>query len=360
MSDPTQPPVTPQQPGQQPGQQPAPATQMVPQQQPGQQQPPAYPQQGYPPQPGYAAPQQGYAPPQPGYAPPQPGYPPQQGYPPQPGQAYAGGPPPAAPWQQTGPPAGSNHSSSKGKTIGLIVAGVVAVGAIGGIGALVLGGGDDERPSSAEVTPGGNGSGILDPEPVGSAPPQPDGSTSPEPTPTEPAPTEPAPTEPPPAPPAPSGNGVVIGSNGVQVIVPPDWQIDAQGADDIGLSNGQNSWVYGLTGVEDPSVEAGNVLQANLSYFTGGDSYTQLETYDTVPQQAYGAIVSLASIDYQALWVDSQSTFPLYGKIFAAVRQDGAVLMIAIEHTPPEEFDASIPAWSPILQGSLDTFAGVG
>jgi len=327
MSDPTLPP-----------QKPAPATQMVPQQ-------PAYP------------PQQGYLPP------PQQGYPPQQqGYPPQPGQAYAGGPPPAAPWQQTGPPAGSNHSSSKGKTIGLIVAGVVAVGALGGIGAVVFGGGGDDSSGSATVRPGGEGSGILDPQPVGSAPPQPDASTPPDAQPTEP--TEPAPpTEPPtepPAPPVPSGNGVAIGSNGVQVIVPPDWQIDAQGENDIGLSNGKNSWVYGLTGVADPSVEASSVLQSNLEYFTGGDSYSQLETYDVVPQQPSGAIVSLASIDYQALWVDSQSTFPLYGKIFAAVRQDGAVLMIAIEHTPPEDFDGSIPSWSPILQGSMDAFAGLG
>ncbi|GEP36395.1 hypothetical protein NPS01_00580 [Nocardioides psychrotolerans] len=346
MSDPTQP--------QQPAQQPAPATQMVPQQQPGQQ--PVPPAQAYP--------QQGYAPPQQGYAPPQQGFPPQPGYPPQPGQAYAGGPPPAAPWQQTGPPAGSNHSSSKGKTIGLIVAGVVAVGALGGIAAVVFGGGDDERPSSAEVTPGGSGSGILDPEPVGSAPPQPDGSTPPAPTPTEPAPSEPVPTEPieptEPVPPAPSGSGVAIGSNGVQVIVPPEWTIDAQGEDSLSLSNGESSFIYALTGVADPSVEASSVLQQNLAYFTGGESYTQLEVYDVAPQEAFGSIVSLASIDYQALWVDAQGSFPLYGKIFAAVRQDGSVLMLNVEHSPPEDFDASIPTWFPVIGGSLDTFAGVG
>ncbi len=319
MSDPTQP------------QQPAPATAMVP------------PQQAYPP------------------------HPPQQAYPPPPPQqAYAAGPPPAAPWQQTRPPAGSNHSSSKGKTIGLIVAGVVAVGALGGIGAAVLGGGDDGSPGSTEVRAGGEGSGILNPEPVGSAPPAPSAPTAPQGSTAPAEPTEPAeplpPTEPsePAVPTVPTGNGVVIGSNGVQVVVPPDWQIDSQGDNSLGLSNGQSSWVYALTGVDDPSIEASSVLQQNLGYFTGGDSYSQLEVGDVAPQPPSGALVSIASIDYQALWVDSQGSFPLYGKIFAAVRQDGVVLLIAIEHTPPKDFDASIPSWAPILQGSLDAFAGVG
>lgn len=369
MSDPTQPPVQPPVDPAQPGQ-PAPATQMVPQQQPGQQQPPpqgypqqAYPQQayppqgqpaqpGYPPQPGYAPPQQGYAPPQPGYAPPQQGYPPQPGYPPQ----FPGLPPGAA---IPRPPAGSNFSSGKGKTIGLIVAGVVAVGAIGGIGALVFGGGDDEKAQSS--SPGQN-SGILDPQPVGSAPPAPSepGEPTAPPEPTEPAaptPTpEPEPPVDPPAPPAGEGSFVTLSGNGLQVYVPPGWEADAGEAAVI-LNDGAGAFSFVLTGTGDPALEASALINQNLESLLPSASYTY-ELSNAAPLGPSGAVVSLASVDYDGTYVDAQSSVPVTGRIFGATRSDGAVMLILIEHSSLEAYNASSDDFNLLLNETLDAFGG--
>ena len=102
------------------------------------------------------------------------------------------GPAPTAPG---GSPAG-NFTSSRGKTIGLIVAGVVAVGALGGIGAAIFGGDDEDAFTDTttggtvepgeEVTPEPDG-GILAPSPIGSATPEPSDGTEPSPT-AEPSP----------------------------------------------------------------------------------------------------------------------------------------------------------------------------
>ena len=87
----------------------------------------------------------------------------------------------------------SPFASSRGNTIGLIVAGVVAIGALGGLAGAVLN--DDAKLSPPEGGPGvviqpgadgtsgdgtsggaDGGGGILDPDPVGSAEPSPGGS----------------------------------------------------------------------------------------------------------------------------------------------------------------------------------------
>ncbi|MCT2590466.1 hypothetical protein LHJ74_11180 [Streptomyces sp. N2-109] len=124
---------------------------------PGQQ--PGYgypPQQGPPPgqQPGYGYPPQQGPPPgqQPGYgyppqAPPQQpayGYPPQQSYPQQQyGQPPQGQPPYGQPpYGQPGMPQPPQGGGGKGKTIGIVLGALVAVGAIIG-GVLVFTGGDD-------------------------------------------------------------------------------------------------------------------------------------------------------------------------------------------------------------------------
>ena len=130
--------------GQRPGQGQPPYQPGYPQQ-PGQQ---GYPQPGYPQQPG----QQGY-PQQPGY-PPQ-GYP-QQGYPPQGGQPYQGGYPPQGPGGQPGyrppGPGGPPKKKSPLLLIGIVVAAVVALVAIGGI-VIGLSSGTKDVPDTT-ITPG--------------------------------------------------------------------------------------------------------------------------------------------------------------------------------------------------------------
>jgi hypothetical protein len=350
----------PQQPQPQQPQQPtAPETQMAPQQpaqQPGQPGQPAYPAQ-----PGYAAPQQPY-PPQPGYAAPQQPYPPQQGNPGQPGAPAQPGYPPQFPGLPPGsavpgPPAGSNFSSGKGKTIGLIVAGVVAVGALGGIGALVFGGGGDEedKPSASS----GQNSGILDPKPVGSASPAPTEPTVPaEPTePAEPTPTPEPEPNPPTDPPAGNGDFVTLPGNGLQVYVPPGWSADDPGQFAVQLVDGDGAYAFVLSGSGDASLESGALINQNLDAMLPPSSYTY-ELSNPQPHNPSGSIVSVASVDYDGTYVDSQSSLPVTGRIFGAVRSDGTVLLVLVEHGSLDGYNASSGDYDALLNETFSAFGG--
>jgi hypothetical protein len=283
---------------------------------------------------------------------------------PQPGYGY----PPGAPVPPGGPARpgtpGGFFKSSRGKTIGLIVAGVVAVGAIGGIGAVVFGGDDDEDFSNVsgggaepgeDVTPSSGG--ILNPSPIGTAAPEPTEGSEPseEPSPTaEPSPVpteEPSPT----LDPEPSGDVVTIG-NGVQVPVLPGWQVLGQGDSDVFLGDGQNSFVYAVTGTVDPSTDAASVISASIDSILPKQNYTQLRKTDIAPLQAFGSVVSIAALQYQATWTDQQASVPLQGLLICAVRQDGQAIIITAEHTPPEEFKDSADSWAPVVNATLGLF----
>jgi hypothetical protein len=322
--------------------------------------PPAAPAE--PVQPAYApapAAQPAYAPATPAYAPAQPGY----GYPQ--GGAPAG-PVPGAPGGPGKP--GGNFRSSRAKTIGLIVAGVLAVGAIGGIGAAVLGGDESDDFSSStggqqpgeEVTPdasggGTEGGGILDPSPIGSATPEP--STPPSDQPSEESSPTDLPTDgtSPTLEPEPTGDVVTIG-NGVQVPVLPGWQVAGQGDSDVLLGDGNNSFVYAVTGTVDPSTDAASVIAASLDNILPKQSYTQLRKTDIEPLQAFGSVVSMAGMQYRATWTDQQASVPLQGLLICAVRQDGTAIILTAEHAPPDEFQDSAQSWGPVLNATLGLF----
>ena len=212
---------------------------------------------------------------------------------------------------------GGFFKSSRGKTIGLIVAGVVAVGALGGIGAAIFGGDDDEafptRPTGGTVEPGEE----VTPEPTAassararSARPRPsptDGSEPTEPSPTEePSPVTPTEGASPTLDPEPSGDVVTIG-NGVQVPVLPGWQVVGQGDSDVLLGDNQNSFVYAVTGTVDPSADAASVIAASIDSILPKQTYTQLRKTDIAPLQAFGSVVSIAAMQYQATWTDQQA-----------------------------------------------------
>jgi hypothetical protein len=321
---------------------------------------PAAPTTPATPPPAATAPvQPAYAPAQPAYAPAAPATQPGYGYP------QGGAPVGRAPTAPGG--SGSFFKSSRGKTIGLIVAGVVAVGAIGGLGAVVLGG-DDELSSSTsggsvdpeeEITPDG---GILSPSPIGTAAPQPsdqpsDGS---EPT-VEPSPTEePSPVTPtdggsPTLDSEPGGDVVTIG-NGVQVPVLPGWQVVGTGDSDVLLGDGENSFVYAITGTVDPSSDAASVIAASLDGVLPKNTYTQFRQTDISPLQAFGSVVSIAGMQYQATWTDQQASVPLQGLLICAVRQDGTAVIITAEHAPPDEFQQSAESWAPVVNQTLALF----
>ncbi|GAA4673457.1 hypothetical protein GCM10023226_08060 [Nocardioides nanhaiensis] len=282
---------------------------------------------------------------------------------------YAWGPPvPGAP---PPPPPGSLHRSSRGLTIALVVVGVVAVGALGALAAVLFGGGGDDEtagpPSLSSTAEPEGGSGILDPEPIGSAEPLPE----PAPEPSQPtAPSEPPTVEPTEAPqtqePAPDPGGPDIPGNGrtvtvgpgVQVLVPVGWEVAGQGESDVAVSSGDGSFGYVLTGVDDPSTDAASVITQNLSGLLPADNYTQLDTGDVRPLEPFGSLVSVAVMDYTSLWVDAQAPIPLAGQVYAAVRSDGVVVLMTVEHTPPEDFEATVGDWGQLVDGTLGLLGG--
>ena len=310
-------------------------------------QPPAQP----PVQPAYAP-----APPQ------QPAYAPAPAPATQPGYGYPQGGTPVGPAPTAPGGSGGFFSSSRGKTIGLIVAGVVAIGALGGIGAAIFGGDDEDAFTDTttggtvepgeEVTPEPDG-GILSPSPIGSATPEPSDGTEPSPT-AEPSPL-PTDEATPTLDPEPGGDVVTIG-NGVQVPVLPGWQVYGQGDSDVLLGDNQNSFVYAITGTVDPSADAASVIAASIDSILPKQTYTQLRKTDIAPLQAFGSVVSVAAMQYQATWTDQQAAVPLQGLLICAVRQDGTALIITAEHAPPDEFKDSSESWAPVVNATLGLF----
>jgi hypothetical protein len=211
------------------------------------------PQGGGYPQQGGGYPQQGGGYPQQGGGPQQGGYPPQPGYPQQGGQPQQGGYQPqnatyAGPFQgqpqggypgQGGgyqPPSGGGGAptgsqsprKSTGLIIGIVVAGVVLLVAIGGI-IMALSGGGDEPVTT--ITP--------------SAPSTPTAAPTTEPTqePTEPSsapPTSSQPTDQPTE--APTGETIDLG-NGVKLTPADGWQVKSQKTGAAQLANGHDVFV---------------------------------------------------------------------------------------------------------------------
>ena len=100
------------------------------------------------------------------------------------------------------------------------------------------------------------------------------------------------------------------------------------------------------------------MLSNSLDNVLPQDLYTQLQTSEIYPGSPYGSVTSVASLDYVATWADPQAAIPLYGRLFAVVRQDGTALIITAEHTPPDEFDANLDALAAVVDPTLTAFGG--
>jgi hypothetical protein len=280
----------------------------------------------------------------------------------------------------------SDFASSRGKTIGLIVAAVVGVGALGGLAGVLFGGDDELRPpsgggSGVVIAPeagdpgdgdkggdnggdnGEDGGSILSPSPIGTAEPAPDGESSDAPS------DDPGPTDEPSV--VPDGfdssldidlggdEEIVTIGDGVQVPVLPGWSVVGQGDVDVLLGDGQNSFVYAVTGTVDSSTDAASVIAASVESILPQQTYTQFRQTDIASLESFGSVVSMAGMQYQATWTDQQASVPLQGLLICAVRQDGTAVIITAEHAPPEEFDESVESWAPVVNGTLGLFGGV-
>jgi hypothetical protein len=292
-------------------------------------------------------------------------------------------------------------NSTRLKVIGLITAATVAVGALGGIAGVAF----DPDPVGKDnvVQPGGDGTRLApvvdpgspgntspqasrskatlrtfpgsddSPSSVGSASPSLGGATSSptdEPSDLTESPIE-SPTESPIEPtesPTDNGDngdngdagGVTIPATGVDIYVPSGWHVDFQDDNRVFQSNDSGSYSFAFSFVDDPSVAAGDVITQNLQNLLPAENYTQLQTSDVVPLEPFGSVVSLAGIEYEALWVDNQGSISIHGQIYVGVRQDGTVLGILVEHIPAEDFEAAFEGMVPILNNSYGRFGGLG
>lgn len=267
--------------------------------------------------------------------------------------------------------------------IALIVGGVLGLGLLGGVVAVVADGDADEVPprsttssssTSASGTTTGTGtppdtpdapepsSGILDPEPIGTSSPTPEPG-EPEPTaPTQaPEPTalpEPEP-EPEPGPEA-AGDVVVLSATGAQVPVPAGWEVvsDVSG-DEVFLRSSSGTYVQAITGTTEPSATAISLINGQLDRVLPDSHYSGVTFDDPITLQPYGSLVSFAGLHYEATWIDSQSTFPVSGTVWCAVRQDGTVLIMTPEQRSRQDLINEAEDWGRVVDGAFNLLGGL-
>ena len=277
-------------------------------------------------------------------------------------------------------------NSGRLKVIGLITAATVAVGALGGIAGIAFD--PDPVPKDNVIQPGGEGGTRLAPQSLGgpgdSAPhghsarsaytsrlpgadatatPSSVGSVSPGSGGFTDAPTDTATAEP--SPPdggtnTTGGSGTTIEATGVDIYVPPNWKVDFQDENRVFQSDGNGSFSFAFSFADDPATAAGDIITQNMDNLLPPENYTQLQTSDVVALDPFGSVVSLAGIEYEALWVDNQGSASIHGQIYVGVRQDGTVLGILIEHVPAEDFESAFEDLTPILDNSFNRFGGLG
>jgi hypothetical protein len=146
----------------------------------------------------------------------------------------------------------------------------------------------------------------------------------------------------------------------VDVYVPDGWHVDFQDDNRVFQSDGNGSFSFAFSYADVATTAAGDVITQNLENLLPPENYTQLQTSDVVALDPFGSVVSLAGIEYEALWADNQGSVTIHGQIYVGVRQDGTVLGILIEHVPAEDFEAVFSDLTPILDNSFNRFGGLG
>ena len=230
-------------------------------------------------------------------------------------------------------------NSGRVKVIGLITAGVLLVGALGGVAGVAF----DPDPQS---------------QPDPAAPPvgAPDASAGQSALVGSPAGLAAARTAA-----APAKGKFLAFQNNIQFWLPNSWRIDGGSGTEVFLSSGKGSYSYVASGYLNPQTRAGALLAHNLKLLLPRATYTQLKLSKIkVWAGAYGSVLTSVWIEYSALWVDNQGSAPIYGQIYAAVRRDGGALIALIEHIPPEGFNkAAQTGMGPLVSNSFGRFGGV-
>lgn len=239
-----------------------------------------------------------------------------------------------------GPGADTYFNASRVKVIGLILAGVLLVGALGGIAGAVF---DPEpiqerEPAVAPVGPPGVGAGqskASGPVIVGE-----NGELTTA---------------------APRGRGKFLRlSNGVVFWLPSGWRVDAASTTSAWIMSGKGSYAYIGTARVNPRAPASQVLRNHLRELLPSGNYTQLRI--SGPKSwagAFGSVASSAYLEYLAMWVDNQGSTPIYGQMYGGVRRDGIAMVVLIEHIPPKGWNGAFPTLTNIVTNSFGAFGGV-
>lgn len=177
------------------------------------------------------------------------------------------------------------------------------------------------------------------------------------------APASPSAPSPAPSPGTTGTTGAGVSLSGVVTIpTPPPWTVQGSDDDEAVMSDGRNNFVYALLGQTDPASDPNALLQ-NLfvEVVMSQEQMSQLQVaQEAVPIQPFGSIVAAALLPYKGLWSDAQGSFELMGGMFVAIRQDGVVLVMTAETTPPEDWAPSeAQEWGPVVNGAYRSFAGV-
>lgn len=231
-------------------------------------------------------------------------------------------------------------NASRLKVISLILAGVLAVGALGGIAGVAFDPAPPENfgPVETPVSAPGAGSGQHKAVAVPGAGAAGFLASA-----------------------APKGKGKFLQlSTGVAFWLPTGWRVDGASETSAFITNGKGSYAYVVTGVVNPRTPAASLISKNRKTLLPPGSYTQLQV--SGPKKwagAFGSVVSSSFMEYLAMWVDNQGSAPIYGQVYAGVRNDGMALILLVEHIPPDGWAKVAPTMGNIIGNSFGQFGGV-
>ena len=240
----------------------------------------------------------------------------------------------------SGPGAASYFDASRVKVIGLLLAGVLLVGALGGIAGIAFDPARTENfgPAEAPVNQPGVGAGERKGyrAPAGAA-------------------------EALLAPAAPKGRGKFLQlSNKVQFWLPAGWRVLDASKTGAFIGDGKGGYAYVLTAAVNSRTPAASLIAENRKNLLPPANYTQLQV--SGPKKwagAFGSVVSSTVMEYIALYVDNQGSAPIYGQLYGAVRNDGMALVLLIENIPPDGWEKKAGTMSNIALNSYGRFGGV-
>jgi hypothetical protein len=264
------------------------------------------------------------------------------------------------------------YRSTRVKTILSVLISVLALGGAGMLAGALTHPSPPVAGGGSEIQTGGDG--FPPPAPEQILLPQVQSSYSPGGTATSPSPggTSPSPGTSPsavsgsPSPEAsatPDASGgdsqtAVLGGGVVTIVAPSPWKVDWVADDGFkaALSTGAGDFSSAALLNADPTTTTADGVMAELvDQFLPLEYYTQRQVSDIQPQEPFGNLASMASIAYKAIWVDSQSSFPVFGNMWVGVRQDGNILLMTAESSPEEKF--SEENWRPIIDPTFVGFA---